>query len=65
MLKGFPWGLFSAVWTSDFFYIVKKRMGQTFKVVRLKAADPLSEEIVILLEQWIEHHRLYQVSNIL
>ena len=65
MLKGFPWGLFSAVWTSDFFYIVKKRMGQTFKGVGLKASDPLSEEIVILLEQWLEFHRLYQVSTIL
>ena len=31
----------------------------------VKASRPLSEEIVILLEQWIEHHRLYQVSNIL
>ena len=65
MLKGLPWGIFSAVWTSDFFYTVKKRMGQTFKGVGLKASDPLSEEIVILLEQWFEFHRLYQVSTIL
>lgn len=65
MLKGFPWGLFSAVWTSDFFYIVKKRMGQTFKVVGLKASDPLSEEIVILFGQWLEFHGLYQVSTII
>ena len=37
-----------------FFYTVRRRLGQVFKGVVLKACV----EIVTLLEQWLEHHRL-------
>ena len=40
---------------------MRKRPGQIFKGVVLKAPDLLCEKIVILLEQWLEHHRLHQV----
>ena len=34
---------------------------QIFKGVVLQAPNLLSEKIVILSEQWLEHHRFYQV----
>ena len=48
-----------------FFYTVWKRPGQTFKGMELKAPSQSSEEIVILLEQCLEHDKFYQASSIL
>jgi hypothetical protein len=36
-----------------------------FQRFGVKGCKLSCEEIVILLEQWLEHHRQYQVSNIL
>ena len=56
----FPWGLFSAVWTSDCSVVLRGKDRDRFS----KAPDLLCEEIVILLEQWLEHHRLYQACHV-
>ena len=41
---------------------VRKRQRQIFKGVVVKTPNLLCEEMVILLEKWLEHHRFYQVS---
>lgn len=41
----------------------EERQGWVVQGPALKALNGLREEIVILLEQWLELHRLYQVST--
>ena len=62
VIKGLPLGSLQCsldIWL--LFCTVRKRQGQIFKGVVLKAPDMLCEEIVILLEQGLEHHRLHQM----
>ena len=62
IIKGLPLGsLQCSLDIRLLFCTVRKRQGQIFKGVVLKAPDLLCEEIVILLEQGLEHHRLHQV----
>ena len=58
-IKGLPLGSVQCsldIWL--FFCTERKRQRQIFKAPNL-----LCEEIVILLEQWLEHHRLYQART--
>ena len=41
------------------FYTVREKLQWTFKGMVLKAPNSLGEALVILLEQWLAHHRLY------
>ena len=40
----------------------EEKTGTDFQRCGIEGSKPLSEEIVIPLEQWLEHHKLYQAA---